>query len=157
MGSSRHPICMQAVYVKITSGSCSDNGMVPIVTVSTCEAAANTLGLTDKIASQSFQQTERPEGCYWWSSKQELWVASSAENQGNGADSSRHPICMRATTGMMTAAAAAPDTAEASVTTTLSTVPDFWVVSSAPIKMQLFTQMLLLCLAFAVAAHAMSR
>ena len=79
-------------YRKIFSGSCSSNGMQPITTFQECNIAAQAIGNPDKTASEAFN-SNRPEGCY---DNGNLWLATNPVNKGNGADSSRQPICKTA-------------------------------------------------------------
>ena len=63
--------------------------MLPITSIQECNAAAKAIGNTDTTATQT-NNSPRPEGCY---DNGYLWLAINPENQGNGADSTRHPIC----------------------------------------------------------------
>ena len=79
-------------YRKIFSGSCSSNGMEPITTFQECNIAAKAIGYVDITASETVD-SPRPEGCYY---NGRLWLATNPVNKGNGADSSRKPICKTA-------------------------------------------------------------
>ena len=63
--------------------------MQPINTFQECNAASLAIGNPDKTASEAFN-SNRPEGCY---DNGNLWLATNPVNKGNGADSSRQPIC----------------------------------------------------------------
>ena len=78
-----------ATYVKIFSGTCSSNGMQHITTIQECNSAAQAIGNPDITATET-EDAARPEGCY---DNGNLWLAINPVNKGNGADSTRHPIC----------------------------------------------------------------
>ena len=76
-------------YKKIFTGSCSSNGMQVITSIQECNVAAQEIGNTDTAATIT-ENSPRPEGCY---DNGNLWFAINPMNKGNGADSTRHPIC----------------------------------------------------------------
>lgn len=78
-------------YRIVESGTCASAGMIPITQSGACETAAAALRLSDKTASAT-SQTPRPEGCYWWKGSS-LQLSTNSANRGNGAASTRHPIC----------------------------------------------------------------
>ena len=85
-------------YKKIVSGSCSSNGMQPITSTQECNAAAQAIGIQDSTGTGAIETEDssengkpRPEGCYVYYDL--LWLAINPANKGNGADSTRHPIC----------------------------------------------------------------
>ena len=73
----------------IASGSCSSNGMETITSSQECNVAAKDIGLMRGDAMET-ESVPRPEGCY---DNGHLWLATNPSNKGNGADSSRQPIC----------------------------------------------------------------
>ena len=79
-------------YRRISSGSCGSNGMQPITSFQECNIAAQAIGYVDLTASEAVD-SPRPEGCYY---NGRLWLATNPVNKGNGADSSRKPICKTA-------------------------------------------------------------
>ena len=45
-------------YVKITSGNCTSNGLLPIMTLDVCNAAAAEVGMVDTSASTNVEAGE---------------------------------------------------------------------------------------------------
>ena len=78
-------------YRKIFSGSCRSNGMQPITSIQECNFAAKATGKwhSDTTVTET-EDSPLPEGCY---DNGKLWLAINPVNKGNGADSTRHPIC----------------------------------------------------------------
>ena len=66
--------------------------MQAITTIEECNIAAQAIGNSDVTASAT-TTSPRPEGCY--DKEGRLWFATDPINQGNGADSTRNPICKR--------------------------------------------------------------
>jgi len=98
-------------FQRISSGSCTDYGFLPITQQDSCEAAAWELQL--RLADPRVHLTnnsKRPEGCYYFANAEDstgtLWLSSSADSHGNGAEASkdpawmRQPVCMAQTTTM---------------------------------------------------------
>ena len=77
-------------YSKVTSGSCSSNGALPIKTVNECNQAAAEIGEADTSA-EKVSDLRRPEGCYGLNG--DIFFATNDANIGNGGDGSRFPIC----------------------------------------------------------------
>ena len=75
--------------MKIFSGTCSSNSMQPITSIQECNLAAQAIG-NPSITAKETETSPRPEGCY---DNGGLWLAINPVNKGNGADSTRHPIC----------------------------------------------------------------
>jgi hypothetical protein len=99
--SDPHALCgtdLNAVfgqsYTKITSGTCSSNGLLPITALDECNAAAAQIGNADTSAVTTNSDESRPEGCY---DNGNLWLATHASNIGNGVDGLRLPICRAGT------------------------------------------------------------
>ena len=99
--SDPHALCgtdLNAVfeqsYTKITSGTCSSNGLLPITALDECNAAAAQIGNADTSADTTNSDESRPEGCY---DNGNLWLATHASNIGNGVDGLRLPICRAGT------------------------------------------------------------
>ena len=76
-------------YRKFFSGSCTFPGWEPITNIDECNVAAQDIGNMDTTATIT-ENSPRPEGCY---DNGNLWLAINPMNKGNGADSTRHPIC----------------------------------------------------------------
>ena len=71
--------------------------MQAITSIEECNAAAQAIGNFDVTATVT-KATPRPEGCYdgfYEVTGWRLWFANNTINQGNGADSTRNPICKR--------------------------------------------------------------
>ena len=77
-------------YRKIFSGSCISNDMQAIASIEECNAAAEAIGNYD-VTARTTNSTQKPEGCY--DKNGGLWLAINPANRGNGADSTRNPIC----------------------------------------------------------------
>lgn len=69
--------------------------MQPITSIQECNVAAQAIGIPDTAASETNDSSEngnpRPEGCYVFYDR--LWLAINPVNKGNGAVSTRYPIC----------------------------------------------------------------
>ena len=63
--------------------------MQPITSIQECNVAAQAIGNLDTTATIT-TDSPRPEGCY---DNGYLWLAINPVNKGNGADSTRQPIC----------------------------------------------------------------
>ena len=64
--------------------------MQAITTIEECNAAAQAIGNSDTNAYET-TSSPRPEGCYVKGTT--LYMANNTINLGNGADSTRYPIC----------------------------------------------------------------
>ena len=65
--------------------------MKAINSIEECNAAAQAIGNSDITASVTTTASPRPEGCYVKGTV--LYIATNTINLGNGADSTRYPIC----------------------------------------------------------------
>jgi hypothetical protein len=86
-------------YSKITSGTCSSNGLLPITTLNECGKAAAAIGNADTSATTT-SRTPRPEGCYDDGHLYDgLYLATDTSNIGNGVDEAhaRFPLCRTGT------------------------------------------------------------
>jgi len=143
--SFRHVYCKRlkaAVrFQRISSGSCTDYGFLPITQRDTCEAAAWELQL--RLADprvHSTNNSKRPEGCYYFANAEDstgtLWLSYSADSHGNGAEASkepfwmRQPVCMAQTT-TMPPPLGSTHTLTSSTTTTTSSVTSSATVTTA--------------------------
>jgi hypothetical protein len=95
-------------YEKLTEGNCVGAGLFPINGNLACKAAAFALGYFDRTIN-TYDGTERPEGCYVKDGQ--LWIGDRG-NKGNGAMHGAEPIC-----GSM----AYPTSTTTTTTTTTST------------------------------------
>ena len=64
--------------------------MQPITSTQECNAAAQAIGNSGTTATDTMN-FPRPDGCY--EKDGNLWLSLNQRNVGNGADSTRHPIC----------------------------------------------------------------
>ena len=64
--------------------------MQPITSIQECNVAAKAIVKYDTTATET-EDSPRPEGCY--DKNGNVWLAINPVNKGNGADSTRHPIC----------------------------------------------------------------
>ena len=82
-------------YSKISSGTCSSNGLFPITTLTECAAAAAAIGNANTNPGTT-RNSPRPEGCYV--ERNELWFAGDTDGFAD-ADGSQFPICQDALSG----------------------------------------------------------
>mmetsp|Transcript_219 Transcript_219/g.437 ORF Transcript_219/g.437 Transcript_219/m.437 type:complete len:705 (-) Transcript_219:166-2280(-) len=89
-----------ARFQTISTGTCDDRGLRPVLDEATCEVAAQGLGLLQSSV-ETTPDVDRPEGCYFLKSAggETLWLSTNPANRGNGASGivgySRNPICMQ--------------------------------------------------------------
>jgi len=87
-------------FQRISTGRCVDYGFLPVATRDTCEAAAweLQLSLVDRRVHIT-KNSQRPEGCYYFANAEDstgtLWLSTSADSQGNGAEVSKSPLWIR--------------------------------------------------------------
>jgi len=95
-------------FMKISRGTCSDHGLVPISDETLCAAAARLLKEPDTQVAATVLPN-RPEGCYVYEESEAadfddtidgLWLAINVDNRGKGAEQSdvsagllRSPLC----------------------------------------------------------------
>lgn len=81
----------RAVYRKISTGSCTDVGLFPIVDVGICENAAFALGYYDTSIDRYDGDEPRPYGCYLLAGY--LFLGLHPANHNRGVVGHRQPIC----------------------------------------------------------------
>jgi hypothetical protein len=85
-------------YIKVSSGTCVGNGMLPVTTVEECNIAARYINPADTRSVEEGDWTPRPEGCYDSDNADSIWFASQVANIDNGyADDTRKPLCKSST------------------------------------------------------------
>ena len=66
--------------------------MHPINSIKECSTAFRAISSLD-LTAYEISQSPRPEGCYENIEYGRAYLAVNPKNQGNGADSTHHPIC----------------------------------------------------------------
>jgi len=104
-------------FLKISKGICADFGWFPISAQTTCEEAAQELGLVATSAAVT-SLTEWPEGCHYFpqEGEEKLFLNTNPIIHNNGSSSYgssggvvRESICMARTTSLPTSTTAAPE------------------------------------------------
>jgi len=90
-----HEMAFTETYKRITSGSCSSEGLFMVADVDSCLQAGQWIGM-DATQVQTSMAVPRPYGCYWDASRAKLMMNSNMVNRD--ADNSEisellQPIC----------------------------------------------------------------
>lgn len=113
-------------YKEIGSGTCTENGMHPIIDTSICTVAGYALGYYDTTVSMEPNETECPEGCYLKDGR--LWMSTGAASRGKGVIGTRQPICSSSPYNASTRVAPPRKTTTLALTTSKTTT---WTTSTS--------------------------